>query len=228
MLANDVLYTVSGKMFFMDKKELFETYVVETENTTERIPQLRQQLPRNEKLIGGEFGLYQTGSGGYPDNTLVCMVNVPQAVNASWRVQTTMGSAYYHLIDGNNEGRVLYDVEIPMGQGQWTNLRGGKKSIKYIHDVIANFSCWQEYDVNGSMLNPAEELLEENERKSRVKQENIANRNEALDLIMQLKRTNYEGGPGSRKRAEQLLDDLNLKVSYINLQMKASYINLQM
>lgn len=222
MLAQNVVYTASGKMFFMDDKEVFETIEVGPAHDTKvKTPVLKQQLPCNEKLIGGEFGLWQCGHGHYPDNTLVCMVNVPQSVNASWRVQTIMGAKYYYLLDSNNEGRMLYDV-IDDGKpseyaSDWKSFDGNKASIQYIYAVITGFSCWQEYDVNGGMLNPVEELLEENERKSRVRQKNMANRNESLDLIWQLMRTNNEGGPGSRKRAEQLLEDLNLKVSDINL-----------
>lgn len=219
MLAENVIYTVNGKLFFMDADQLFPDYkkkMKEANIACECVADLDlnmktveediiKDIPYNEDFIGGEFGLWRCGDR-------VLFMNKPTAVKHFWKIMTW--ADYYYLIDENSEGRVLYDVESI--RSDWRCLCGGKKAIEYVYNVIIRHKNWADYDERGEMMNPAEEVMDKSNRRDKLSVENRQRRETIMHLINEARNINSAAGPGSRKRTEELLKEAHNNLMYIS------------
>ena len=193
---NNVVYTVTGKMFFVkDPTELLVQMEYYIKKSGSHICNDLVKFYNGPLAFNDDFSLLRTSC---TTDSQVLMINIPlesyPVVQGNrvfpWSMWFGWDERFY-LIDGCNEGRLLYDVEIPVGnKNGWADFSGGKKGMKYIYDVIKNFMSWKDYDDAGTMMNPAEEILHEHDMKAKRDSESRDNRRKAMDIVNQLTKVN--------------------------------------
>ena len=206
MLKKGVISFVNGKFWLMDDEginyNIFDRSFV--------------YLP-----IGSSDDTRDNWRGVVRSGEEVYFVNYTQRIGCGWKI-VSLGfvdgnkddiDAEYVLVDKHGEMRYIKDYESGGFYGK------NPRTLKYIFDVMDRYYSWVDYDEDDVMMTPVEEdVMERDEEREKIKIRNEWMRefddrsNKIQDAITKVIQVNANGGPGSRKIAEKMLNDINSMV----------------